>query len=113
MRETPSDFGGNIDYIKKRIGELSDDALVKFANSDDHEDVVFNVVRGFCEKIKTGVIFDCEILEKVFTLAEARMEYLKTKFAGKSVGRDAEGKIEYDTTLDALRELRKLIADNE
>lgn len=106
MENFPKDLIKGIDYLWSQLLDADEDYLLEVAQSDEVEELVFNLLDKFRWKLKDGEKIDQALLEKLFFLAEERLKYLKTKFAGKSVGRNTPGKMEYDTTLQSLRLLR-------
>ena len=102
-------FINQIDHLASSIDSLTQEELKEIAKLDI-EDVIFNVINRFYWRIReNGGGIDQETINKLVFLAEERIRYLKSGFPKGSIGRNVPGKMEYDTTLQSLRELKKLI----
>ena len=99
----------SIDFLKENTNEVSYTDLETIANSDEYEEVPSNVLRAFNILLSRGQTITKNVADKLIFLAEKRMDHLKPKFSGKSVGREADGKMEYDTILEEIRKFKNNI----
>ncbi len=77
--------------------------MISRSGDSRYDDIVFNLIT----KVEVAGISDEDTIGRLQSIVEQRMESLRERFAGRSVGRNAPGKMEYDTTLQAWREFKE------
>lgn len=100
-----------VDYLDDSItdGGIEPDEIEEIARSPLSEEVIFNLVNKFYWKARKGEVLDDRVTQSLERLAKARMSELKSHFPKMALGRHAPGKMEYDTTKEALDSLLDVI----
>jgi hypothetical protein len=99
------------DYLQTLLDkdDLEQDLLPEIARSPLSEEVIFNLITPYYFKAKEGQQIDEHIVFALSTLSTERMNELKSHFPKRSIGRDTPGKMEYDTTMQSLNDLLRML----
>ncbi len=101
-------FTEKIAYLTNAVrdGEIGEPEISKIVKDDRSEEVIFNVVYQISNGLDSDLESGSRATQVAEQLAMARMTELKSHFPHGPIGRDAKGKMEYDTTGDALKSLQ-------